>query len=168
MININGINIDALLLVLMVLASLWAVMARSLLKAAIALAVVSALLTIVMFRLNSPLAGVFELSICAGLITALFISVISLTNRTTVAEEMEITKKRIRKYWLLPVLVVVAGFLLVMVKIPFDFTLPAPALDTNVKLVFWNLRLTDLLGQIIALLVGVFGVVVLLKEVVKK
>jgi hypothetical protein len=33
------------------------------------------------FELDSAYAGAFELSVCAGLITALFVSVISLTRR---------------------------------------------------------------------------------------
>ncbi|MDD5730401.1 MAG: hypothetical protein PHN57_04670, partial [Candidatus Omnitrophica bacterium] len=60
-------GINAFLLIAMVLAALWAVMATRLLRAAIALALTSVILTVIMFRLNSPLAAVFELSVCAGL-----------------------------------------------------------------------------------------------------
>jgi NADH-quinone oxidoreductase subunit J len=49
------------------------------LKAAICLGVASALLGVLFFVLNAPYAAVFELSICAGLITVLFVSTISLT-----------------------------------------------------------------------------------------
>lgn len=55
---------------------------KEMLHAAIALAVLSVIIAIMFFRMNSPYAGAFELSVCAGLITALFVSVISLTRRS--------------------------------------------------------------------------------------
>ena len=65
-------KLDLILLGGMLLCCLWAVMARGLLRAAIALATTSVVLAIIMFRLDSPLAAVFELSVCAGLITVVF------------------------------------------------------------------------------------------------
>ena len=76
-------NINIALLVLMLIAALWTVMGRSLLKAAIGLAITSAVIAILMFRLDSPLAAVFELSVCTGLVTVLFVSTISLTKPLT-------------------------------------------------------------------------------------
>ncbi len=49
---------------------------RDLVRAALSLAFMSALLAVLLFRLNSPYAAVFELSVVAGLITVLFVSVI--------------------------------------------------------------------------------------------
>jgi NADH:ubiquinone oxidoreductase subunit 6 (subunit J) len=54
---------------------------KDILSAAIALAVLSAVIAMMFFDLDSAYAGVFELSVCAGLITALFVSVIGLTRR---------------------------------------------------------------------------------------
>ena len=54
---------------------------KDILSAAIALAVLSAVIAMMFFELDSAYAGVFELSVCAGLITALFVSVIGLTRR---------------------------------------------------------------------------------------
>ena len=45
--------------------------------------------TLILFLLKSPLAAVFELSVCAGLITVIFISVISLTNPLSQDERSE-------------------------------------------------------------------------------
>lgn len=166
--NIGIIN--TALLTLLVIFALWAVMERSLLKAAIALALVSVVLTMIMFRLSSPLAAVFELSVCAGLITALFISVISLTDRLKTEEIIPAAKRHLKKYIYLPIILIVAGTLLyyfVKLNLPFDFILPRPFLEEDVRIVFWNFRLSDLLGQIMVLLAGVFGVVALLKEVRK-
>ena len=71
---------------LLLLAGVWAVMTLNLLKSAIGLAVTSAILSLLLFLMDAPLAGVFELSVCAGLITVVFISVISLTKPLTSAE----------------------------------------------------------------------------------
>ena len=67
------------LLVGLVLASVAAVLAKDLIKSAIGLAVASLLLGIVFFRMGAPYAGVFEISVVAGLITVLFILTIALT-----------------------------------------------------------------------------------------
>lgn len=70
------------LFIAVVVSAILAVSFRNLLFAAISLAALSAVLAIIFYQLNSPYAGVFELSVCAGLITVLFVSVISLTRRT--------------------------------------------------------------------------------------
>lgn len=64
-----------LVLVLAVLA----IHLRDLLKGALALAVMSAILAAVFFHFGAPWAGAFELSVCAGFITVLFLAVIALT-----------------------------------------------------------------------------------------
>ena len=158
-----------ILLIAMTLAAIWTVMCRSLLKATIGLAVTSAIITILMFALNSPLAAVFELSVCTGLITAVFVSAISLTKPMTHQEIVELSRNRIKRYWYLPVIMVIAGAILILSKIPPDAaifgqrTAPiAPALD--VRHILWNLRQLDLFGQIVILLAGAFGVVILFRE----
>ncbi len=57
-----------------------AVFLKDLLKAVICLLISSIFLGIVFFRLNAPFAGVFEISVVAGLIMVLFILAISLTD----------------------------------------------------------------------------------------
>ena len=91
-------NYDLILLVIMMLAALMTVLSTRLLIAAIGLALTSVMITILMFKLKSPLAGVFELSICAGLITVIFISTISFVKPLTDKEIDERTKQRIKKY----------------------------------------------------------------------
>ena len=78
------LTVDPVSIVLFIVVIAFAIMAvsfKKLLFAAISLAVLSVVLAIMFYRLNSPYAAVFELSVCAGLITALFVSVISLTKR---------------------------------------------------------------------------------------
>jgi len=158
------VNIDLLLLTILLACSLWAVLTRSLLMSAIALASVSIILTLLMFRLDAPIAAVFELSVCAGLITVIFVSTISLTKPITRVELKQQTKARIKRYWYLPVIVFalagLLGFFMVFPEVPSLAALP----DLDVKDVLWKLRQTDILGQIVIILAGVFGVVVLLKE----
>ncbi|MFA4967046.1 MAG: hypothetical protein WC624_02355 [Candidatus Margulisiibacteriota bacterium] len=154
-------NIMIFLLVLLVLAALWAVMTSLLLRAAIALALTSIILTVLMFEMGAPLAAVFELSVCAGLISVVFISVISLTHRLPLKEYLDRRKNRIGRFWFLPVLLVIAGLAMFYFKQSFDMRLPAKILIADVRVVLWQLRRLDLFGQIIILLAGVFGVLIL-------
>lgn len=160
-------TIDTILLVTMALAALWAVLSRSLLKATISLAVTSAVITILMFRLNSPLAAVFELSVCTGLITVVFVGTISLTKPLTHQEVIQVTKNRIKRYWYLPAIVILASCALLLVRLPLDFIMPAAALESDVRNVLWKLRQLDMFGQIVIILAGVFGVVILFREAKK-
>lgn len=157
-------TLDRILLILMMLTAVWAVMTASLLRATIGLAVTSAILTILMFKLNSPLAAVFELSVCTGLITAVFISAISLMKPLTYKETVTRARERIKRYWYLPLIMLAAGIGLLFLKIPADFSLPSQAASTDVRMVLWNSRQLDMFGQIIILLAGVFGIVILFKE----
>lgn len=69
-----------ILLVLILIAStIAALAAKSMVRAAMALGAGSAALAMLYFMLDAPYAGGFELSVGAGLISVLFIVVISLT-----------------------------------------------------------------------------------------
>jgi NADH-quinone oxidoreductase subunit J len=117
-----------------------------------------------MFKLSSPLAAVFELSICAGLISAIFISIISLMPRIT-AKDRDIRKKEhYRKYWLLPVIIVLVVIAASQFHLSMNFNLPVQPAENDVRIILWNLRQLDLLGQIVILLTGAFGVAILFKE----
>jgi NADH-quinone oxidoreductase subunit J len=158
-------NINLTFLILTIIAALWSVMGRSLLKATIGLAATSALISILIFRLDSPLAAVFELSVCTGLITAVFVSTISLTKPLTHKEILQASKDRFKRYWYLPVILVVIGIALVLLKVRQDFIMaPVPALQQDVRDVLWNFRRLDILGQVIILLAGALGVVILFEE----
>ena len=159
---------DTIILTAMVLAALWAVMTRSLLKATIGLAVTSAILTIAIFRLNSPLAAVFELSVCTGLITAVFVSAISLMKPFTHKETIELSKNRMKRYWYLPVIMIVSGAGMMLLRFSADFTLPQKGNLIDVRQLLWNSRQLDLLGQVVILLTGVFATVIFFREAKKR
>ena len=156
---------------LMTLCALWAVMATDLLKSALALALTSVCLAIIIFLLGSPLAAVFELSVCAGLITVVFISAISMVNPEghNRVEAIELRRKRrLKKYLPLPILLVVAGILLWVNRIGLPALSVADAFPLSLSEVMWDERRVDLAGQAIIILVGVFGIVVLFKEYMKR
>jgi NADH-quinone oxidoreductase subunit J len=151
------------LLILLVFCALWTVLTPLLLRAAIALALTSAVLTIIMFQLGAPYAAVFELSVCAGLIPVIFISVISLMNRQPFPEQLRRRNRRIRRFILLPFILVAAALLLFFIRAPLDLKLlPAEAVN-DMRVVMWDFRRMDLFGQIAALLAGAFGVLILFR-----
>ncbi len=71
--------LDWVALGLVVVLALLAIHLRDVLKGALALAVMSAILAALFYRFGAPWASVFELSVCAGFITVLFLAVIALT-----------------------------------------------------------------------------------------
>ncbi len=153
-----------IVLVLMVLAALWASLTTLLLRATIALALTSAMLAVVMYSLGAKLAAVLELSVCAGLISVVFVSVISLTQRKPFKDYVVRRASRLRRFWPLPLVMIAIGVGLSFVHVPVQLALPLPGPDGDVRMVLWNLRQLDLFGQMLILLAGVFGVLVLFKK----
>jgi NADH-quinone oxidoreductase subunit J len=161
----NVSTLDLCLVVALVLAALATVMSVRLLRSVIGLAVTSVLLTVIMFRLHSPLAAVFELSVCAGLIPAIFISTIGLTARTVPEEMPGLRRDKLKRYGLLPVLLIIAAVALTQVVLPHVAQTELPqGVENTVRYVLWERRQLDLVGQVVVLLAGALGVVVLVKE----
>ena len=164
------INIIALILfsLSMIVFGMLAILTRSLLKAAISLAATSVALTAIMFWMGAWVAAVFELSVCAGLITVIFISSITLIKPLTNVEIIERTKNRIKKYIYLPIILGIAFIVLVILWVngfvPFTDLLVASDDGVSVGNAIWNFRQLEVLGQIIIILAGVFGVIILFKE----
>ena len=134
---------------------------RDLLYAAVALALASVVLSIVLFQFGANIAAVFELSVCAGLITVLFVSTVSLTK-----DSDQKTEARLPAVFLLPMLVLFAGVAYFLVH-RLGAALPAPVArplaGSSFQEVFWGQRTTDVLGQISLILVGVFGLLAVLR-----
>ena len=135
--------------------ALWAVMSRKLLNAAIALALVSVTVSLLFFNYGAPWAAVFELSVCAGLITVLFIGAVSLIR----AEDEKHPEPRAR-FHALPLalgIFAIAGWFYLP---PFFQELAGWARPGNgggtIGLALWDLRRPDLLGQVLMLAAGVF------------
>jgi NADH-quinone oxidoreductase subunit J len=163
--TIGHISLNTVLLVAMMVAALWTVMGRSLLKATIGLSVTSAIITILMFRMDSPLAAVFELSVCAGLMTVIFVSTISLTKPLTHKEIVELSKERHKRFGYLPLILIIISIGLTLIKIRNNIVAPAPGnAGITVQQVMWNMRPLDMFGQIIIIIIGALGVVILFEE----
>jgi len=156
--------LDIFLLVLLLLLTLWTVLTIRLIRSVVGLAVTSALLSVIMFRLRSPLAAVFELSVCSGLISVIFVTTISFTHRVS-KERLRIRKQeRFAKFWYLPFILVAVGAALLYFGAPPAMELPVVAGGMDARGILWNHRHLDLLGQVIVLLAGAFGVAILFKE----
>jgi NADH-quinone oxidoreductase subunit J len=154
-------GLDILLVVLLVLAAIATVLPVRLLRSAIGLAATSVVLSLIMYRLNSPLAAVFELSVCAGLIPAIFVSTIGMTARVAPENLAALRKEKLKRYWPLAAILLVALVALSQVALPALI----PVVDkSDVRNVLWNERPVDLVGQVVVLLAGALAVVVLAKE----
>lgn len=157
-------GVDIIILIALTIAALWTVMTRSLLRSGIGLALTSMLLAVMIFRLHCPYAAVFELSVCAGLISVLFISTISLTHPLTHKETLEHMRVRMKRYWYLPVIVIIIAVIFYIVHMALKVELPQPAMNVDARAVLWNERRLDIIGQVIILVAGAFGVSLLFKE----
>lgn len=134
---------------------------RDLLYAAISLAMASIMLSLVLFSFGANVAAVFELSVCAGLITVLFVSTVSLTKDSDQKSE-----SRLPAYFMAPMLLAFLGVGYFLTMWIVGAVLPAPAPAAQVQpfgQAFWGQRTTDVLGQVSLILVGVFGILAVLR-----
>jgi NADH-quinone oxidoreductase subunit J len=150
----------------MIICSLAAVMAKRTIHAAILLALLSILLSAVMFTANAPWAGVFELSVCAGLITVLFAAAASMIGRGE-----SYAKREARIFLWLPLALLVFGLIVWGVAGPvfaplFNAVKPAAGAGALMSAgdIIWKLRLPDLLGQLCIFVAGVLTVRTILGE----
>ncbi len=98
-------------LILLVVFAILVCFFRDLLYAAVSLALASVMLSVVLFQYGANIAAVFELSVCAGLITVLFVSTVSMTKDSDQANE-----SRLPAYFLPFILVLFLGLDFFLVK----------------------------------------------------
>jgi len=150
----------ALLIGLVVFSAL-AILFKDLLRSAISLALASLLLGIIFFRMNAPYAGVFEISVVAGLITVLFVLTIALTGKGEDVPESRLAN------WVFPIVFV--AFLVIDALVMKGLLGKIPALASGAEAgsfgeVLWKTRTYDLVGQIAVILAGVFAVLALFRK----
>jgi NADH:ubiquinone oxidoreductase subunit 6 (subunit J) len=153
--------VQTALLIGLVLFSVLAILLRDLLKSAISLAAASLLLGVVFFRMNAPYAGVFEISVVAGLITVLFILTIALTKTGDEVRESRAVN------WVFPLFF--AAFIIIDALVMKGLLQKIPALAAGAETgtfgdVLWKGRTFDLVGQIAVILAGVFAVLALFRK----
>ena len=154
--------INSILMVLMTGFACLAVFLKDLVRAALSLAFMSALLAVLLYRLDSPYAAVFELSVVAGLITVLVVSTIALTRED---EAMGTS-------WPLYVFVLsLLLFGLIDISVMKALFGSVPPGTGNAAKSFgdtlWTVRALDMLGQVAVIFGGVFGVLALLRDTEK-
>ncbi len=150
------------LLALLVVLAVMIGMVRDLLRAAICLALASVVLSVVLFHYGAWMAAVFELSVCAGLITVLFVSTISLTKDSDQAMQ-----SKVPVYFLPAFLLLFLGLDFFAVKWITAHILRPEGIGEIAKGFreeFWITRTTDILGQISLILAGVFAVLAIFKR----
>jgi NADH-quinone oxidoreductase subunit J len=111
--------------------------------------------------MNAPYAGVFEISVVAGLITVLFILTIALTKAGDEVKESRIAN------WVFPL--VFAVFIVIDALVMKGLLHRVPALPSAAEAgsfgdVLWKGRTLDLVGQIAVILAGVFSVLALFRK----
>lgn len=146
----------------LVLFSILAILLKDLLKAALSLMAASVFLAIIFFMLKAPYAGVFEISVVAGLITVLFVSTIGLTRGESDAGESRLTGIIFPLFFIWFVIIDI----LIMVALLNQY--PAPSAPTpesgTFGQVLWQKRTFDLIGQIGIIFAGVFSVLALFRK----
>ena len=152
--------INLLLLALIAAFACMAVFQKDLIRAALSLAFMSALFALLLYRMNSPYAAVFELSVVAGLITVLFVSTIALTGEKGAVREAR---------WPLysfPLFMILFGLLDITVMKTLFSSVPQGVKNSagSFGMTLWGIRSLDLLGQMAVIFGGVFGVLALLRE----
>lgn len=161
-----------LLLLGLIVCAILCIVRPNLIKAALWMAGMSALLALLMFLLDAPLAAAFELSVCAGLIPVIFISASSMTKITSREEQEEKRRERRRRFVWLPVMLIALGTALLALLWPrMAELLPAAftqAGNATAQQILWNTRQIDLVGQVIIVLVGVYADIVFFKGVHEK
>jgi NADH:ubiquinone oxidoreductase subunit 6 (subunit J) len=152
-----------LLMIGLVTFSILSVLVHDLLKAAISLAAASIFLAIIFFRMNAIYAGVFEVSVVAGLITVLFITAIALTR----SDE----KVRESKIHLLVFPLFFAGLVIIDVLVMKNLMGRIPAISSpetgTFGEVLWQQRSFDLIGQVGVIFAGVLAVLALFRSRIK-
>jgi len=153
--------VQTALLTGVVLFSVLAIAFRDLLKSAIALAVSSLLLGIIFFGMDAPYAGVFEISVVAGLITVLFILTIALTKSGDEVRESRLVN------WAFPLVFI--AFIVIDALVMKSLLGKVPALASGAESgtfgeVLWRGRTFDLVGQIAVILAGVLAVLALFRK----
>ena len=154
-----------IVLATLVISALGTVAIRNTLMAAVTLALTSAILTVALFIMQVQIAAIMELSVCAGLVTAIFASTISLTKISEGEELIDEKKEWFRHLLPLPfiLLILAAGIFILWPGLNVTIAAGNTA-DAASRAVLWDKNALDMIGLALIILAGVLGVAVLFKE----
>jgi uncharacterized MnhB-related membrane protein len=147
----------ALLVAGAVFCAVQAVRAKRLLLAALWLAGVSALVSIILYALGAHEVAVIELSVGAGLVTVLFVFAISIAGEDAMEARALLPKP------LAWGLVILSSILLGWMIVP-SLGSGSVLIERSFAVVLWQDRSLDVLVQIVLIFAGVIGVLGLLAE----
>ncbi len=152
----------------MLVFGVYAVMSRSIIRSAIGLALCSACLSMAFYNMGAQVASMFELSVCSGLVTVVFIAGISFAH----APKAELMKEYNdqKRSMALPALLIVAGVVMIMIALivggeGLSMTLTD---ESGTKELLWGARQADVWGQMAAILCGGVAITVLFREEKKR
>lgn len=141
---------------IIILSATISVIAKKLINSAIMLAVLSIGVSILLFIYGAVWAAVFELSVCAGLITVLFISAVSLVKN----DEESLSENRV-KYTVFP-FILIAIIIISSIFVP-EYFLELQKFSTYntekekpIGEFIWIYRGVDIIGQLTLLASSVF------------
>jgi NADH-quinone oxidoreductase subunit J len=153
--------IQILLLSGLVIFSILAILLKDLLKDALSLAVASLFLGIIFFRLGAPYAGVFEISVVAGLITVLFALTVALTRKDSEVQEARLTRLVFPLFFIIFLIIDALVMKGLLQQVP---ALPAGPETGTFGEVLWKSRTFDLVAQLGVILAGVLAVLALFRK----
>jgi NADH-quinone oxidoreductase subunit J len=153
--------VETALLVGLVLFSALALFLRDLIRAAVCLALASLFLGMIFFRLGAPYAGVFEISVVAGLITVLFILTIALTKPGEEVQESRTARLVFPLFFVVFLIIDALVMKGLMNKLPAAVSADPGGTFSDV---LWKGRTLDLVGQVAVIFAGVFSVLALLRK----
>jgi NADH:ubiquinone oxidoreductase subunit 6 (subunit J) len=137
-----------------------AILLHDILLSVMSLAVVSTFLSMLFFQLDAPVAGVFELSVGAGLITVLVVLTISF-----IQQRKEILHKRTVLWSIFALILAAVAVFIFFLFTPAAFSsITTPSKWQDVGAILWRSRASDLLPQVLVILSAAFGILVLLRS----
>lgn len=153
----------------MLLSSVYAVRADSTFKSALGLACSSVFLGILMYAMGSTWAALFEISVCSGFVTVIFISAVAMTSQKQDEQDKIYDQKK--HTVLLPLLLIAGGVVMILCLTVGGFTLPPvhaeqdmQAAEDNFGEVLWTQHKDLILALLMTLIAGAFAVIVLFRE----
>lgn len=151
------------LLAALVLAAFATVIVRTLMMSTVLLAVTSVVLTITLFVSGMEFAGVMELSVSVGLVTAILASAIALLKPA--ADDSETTARgnsRLVRYLPLPIIMLLLIAIILYFVGGMDIEMIKGVSESSTQTVLWQTRTLDIIGLTLLILAGVLGVAALL------
>ena len=141
---------------LILFAAVASIMSKKLINSAIMLALLSIGVSLLFFSYEAPWAAVFELSVCAGLITVIFISAVSLVKQEDEELKEDRTKYKIFPFILLAFVIISSLFLPDYFMKLSSFSTYTDNPGQSIGKIIWFYRGIDIIGQITILSASVF------------